>query len=72
MVWYLLKHRDNFTFTFTNLKERDHGETGTDGNVISCWEVVDCIQLAQDRDQWRNWERDNKPSGSVKGGECLD
>jgi hypothetical protein len=34
------------------------------------WEVMDWIDLAQDRDRWRAVE--NEPSGSIKCGEFLD
>jgi hypothetical protein len=40
MAWRLVKHRDNFTFTYMDL--------GKEG-----WEVVDWTNLAQERDQWR-------------------
>jgi hypothetical protein len=33
---------------------------------------VDWIHLALVSDQWRDCERGNEPSGSVKGGEFLD
>jgi len=36
-------------------------------------EVVDCIHVAHDRDQWRALVNTAmKPSVSIKGGECLD
>jgi hypothetical protein len=31
------------------------------------WEVVDWIQLAQDRDLWQTVEHSNEPFGSIKG-----
>jgi hypothetical protein len=34
------------------------------------WGVMDWIDQAQDRDQWRTIV-DNKPSGSIKGWEIL-
>jgi hypothetical protein len=39
MAWCLVKHRDNFTFTFRDLRE------------IVCI-GVDWMHLARDRDQW--------------------
>jgi hypothetical protein len=33
------------------------------------WEGVDWMHLAQDRDQWRDF---NEPSGSITGREFLD
>jgi hypothetical protein len=43
-----------------NMKGRDHSEdVGVDGRVILeriskiGWECINCIHLAQDRDQWR-------------------
>jgi len=36
------------------------------------WELVDCMHLAQDRDQWHSCEHSNEPSGSKQGGEFLD
>jgi hypothetical protein len=40
MAWRLtIKHRDNFTFTFTI--------------TMILWDGVDWVDLAQDRDHWR-------------------
>jgi hypothetical protein len=40
----------------------DHREVG--------WEGMDWIELAEDRDRWRDLV--NEPSGSIKYGEFLD
>jgi hypothetical protein len=48
-------------FWWENLKERDHlGDLGVDGMIILRWifrkwdvTVMDWIELAQDRDRWR-------------------
>jgi hypothetical protein len=36
------------------------------------WGVMDWIDLAQDRDQWRAREHGNEPLGSVKCWEVLE
>ena len=38
---------------------------------VAC-EVMDWIELAQDRDRWRALVTGNQPSGSIKCGEFLD
>jgi hypothetical protein len=36
------------------------------------WDGMDWMDLAQDREQWRAYERDNESSGSIKLGEVLE
>jgi hypothetical protein len=36
------------------------------------WDGTDCIDLAQDRDQWRSCEHGNEPWGSIKCWEFLE
>jgi hypothetical protein len=62
MAWYLLKHRDNTTFTFCfkcegkrplgRYKHRWEGIIGSDLREKR-WDVVNWIHVAQNRDQWR-------------------
>jgi hypothetical protein len=35
------------------------------------WGGMDSIDLAQDRDRWQAGKCSNKPSGSIKCGNCL-